>query len=99
MYSNHRQCGLTVGVERELYTVNLDFPAFFKLFLPMICCISTFLRVQAGVCDCVCVLVSVREWCSSSGPERRSHGSLIPPTLKVKASTLRSRRGEVETDR
>lgn len=24
-----RQCGLTVGVERELYTFNLDFPAFF----------------------------------------------------------------------
>lgn len=86
-----------VGAQRELYTFN--FPAFIFLLIVTYDTLSTFLRVQAGVCESSCVLGSVRERCCSSGPERRSHGSLIPPTLKVKASTPRSRGGEVETDR
>lgn len=69
---------------------------FFQLLLPVILCTCSFLPVQAGVCDSRC---ENREWWCSGGPEWRSHGSLIPPTLKVKASTPRSRGGEVETDR
>lgn len=49
--------------------------------------------MQASVCDCVCVS-ECENGVAAVALSRRSHGSLMPPTLKVKAPTPRSRGGE-----
>ena len=90
-----RKGRIQCGVERELYT----FFIFRLFFFSIIVTCDTLYRAHFCRRRQVCVTLGVREWWCSGGPERRSHGSLIPPTLKVKASTPRSRGGEVETDR